>query len=67
MLLIPRGRLLFDAKKRKFVLISSSKIVKDPEIVNKILSFFNISQFEPILKADIHYESPADIDWDEED
>jgi len=64
---IPRGRLLFDAKQRKFVLISSEKVVKDPETVNKIMSFFNITQFEPLLKVDMHYESPADIDWDDED
>lgn len=64
---IPRGRLLFDAKQRKFILISSTKIIKDPEMVNKILSFFSISQYEPILKADVHYESPADIDWDDDD
>ena len=63
---VPRGRLLFDAKKRKFILISSAKIIKDPEIVQKILSYFNVSQFEPILKTDMHYESPEDIDWDEE-
>jgi len=64
---VPRGRVLFDAKARRFVLISSSAIVKDPVTVGKIMSFFNISQFEPILKADLHYENPADVDLFDED
>ncbi len=62
---VPRGRVLFDLAVGQFVLISSKAIVGSKTAVKAIRRRCNIpAGLEVILKTDLHYESPDDLDWD---
>lgn len=63
---ITRGRVLFDAKARRFVIISNQETISDSDLTQKIQDWFGIRDFEPILKSDIHYEDPSQLDlWED--
>jgi len=62
----PRGRVLFDLAVGQFVLISSKAIVGSKTAVKAIRRRCNIpAGLELILKTDLHYESPDELDWED--
>ena len=64
----PRGRLLFDLAAGQFVLISSQAIVKSKSAVKAICRRCNIpADMDVILRTDLHYESPENLDWEDPD
>ncbi len=64
----PRGRVLFDLVAGKFVLISSKAVVGSKSAVKAIRRRCNIpADMDVILKTDLHYESPENLDWEDPD
>ena len=54
---IPRGRVVFDRIKNKFVLLSSKKIIRSKSAVTAIKAFFSIPDNTKLIKkSDFHYE-----------
>ena len=54
---IPRGRVIFDTRKNKFVILSSKKVLNDKNLVKKVCEFFNLSKDNVKLRWDEHYET----------
>ena len=51
----PRGRILFNIKLHKFIVIGSKEIVDDPEVQNKVKDFYGLPN-TTIFQWDEHYE-----------
>ena len=52
----PRGRILFNVKIHKFVVIGDKKIIDDPEVKDKLLSYYGLP-VHTIFESDEHYQS----------
>ena len=61
---IPRGRVLFDAGKKRYKVYSSKKLIADPAFRKLVLRTFNLTVSETAFVSDLHYESPESINWD---
>jgi hypothetical protein len=61
----PRGRVLYDLIQGSFVIISSKAIIKNEAAIKALKAKCNIPlRAHLTLKSDLHYENPADIDWE---
>lgn len=54
----PRGRVMFNSKIHKFVVVADKKIVDDPEVREKLLDYYGLPRFT-IFETDEHYTSEA--------
>lgn len=64
---VPRGRVVFDLKKKAFVIYGPSHLVGDAAFKKNALSYFNIPASSASFKSDPHYEMSTeedDEDWD---
>lgn len=51
----PRGRILFNAKIHKFVVVGSKEIVGDPEVREKVREYYGLPS-STIFEGDEHYD-----------
>jgi len=52
---IPRGRVIYDKKKKRFVILSSKKVLNNGELIESICKFYGLDK-NIELKWDEHYE-----------
>lgn len=55
----PRGRILFNTKRHKFLVIGDKKITEDPEVKSKLLEHYGLPSFTE-FESDEHYQSYDD-------
>jgi hypothetical protein len=53
----PRGRIVFDQKKKLFILYADRKLML-PDAISKIQARFALSPDKTIVETDFHYQSP---------
>lgn len=56
----PRGRVMFNAKIHKFVVVADPKIVNSRDIRDKLLDFYGLPN-TTIFESDEHYQSEAEV------
>lgn len=59
---VPRGRVLFSVKEKVFRIISSSKILGNQRLLEKINGFFCLNAQKTTIMQDLHYEDPSFVD-----
>jgi hypothetical protein len=63
---VPRGRVLYDAGRRQYVLLCSDVVAKNRVLLAQIMRRFNLPREATRVVVDQHYNDPAQINWDED-
>ncbi len=56
---IPRGRIVMDIKKEKFIVYGSRKLIEDNQFNKAIIGEFSLPKEQTVFKQDFHYEDPS--------
>ena len=59
---IPRGRIVMDTKKEKFIVYGSSKLIEDNQFKTTVIAEFSLPKEQTVFKQDFHYEDPTDLE-----
>ena len=59
---IPRGRIVMDIKKEKFIVYGSGKLIEDNQFQKAIIEEFSLPKEQTVFKQDFHYEDPSDLE-----
>jgi hypothetical protein len=63
----PRGRVLFNVKRGKFIVYVSDKMSKDKTSLSLIMRDFSLPMANTVISADEHYNLEANFDDDYDD
>ena len=58
---IPRGRVVYDKKKKHFIILSSKEVLNNREFIENICLFYDLDKNNLELKWDEHYELDINI------
>ena len=60
---VPRGRVVYDKKRRTYIVYSSFRLVNDKTFRAAIFTSFKLKPVETEFTSDVHYEDPLSINW----
>ena len=60
---VPRGRVVYDKKKKRFMILSSEEVLKNKKLVESICLFYDLDKSNIETKQDEHYEKDVTIEY----
>lgn len=56
----PRGRVLYDENRRKYIILSSTEVSQDDDLVTRIMRDFSLPTSNTVISVDEHYNGDDD-------